>query len=106
MAEDDNPIPITTADGEKPQDWQPEPYESRHKDSNGNGDDKLTEKEALAQAKDEGIEFIDSWQVEGDDTFYPTEAEAKKKAKGKPITQRRDRKPDPVEEDNKSEGVS
>lgn len=52
-------------------------------------DEKLTEKEALAQAKAEGIEFRDYWTVEGEDTQYETEEEAKEAAGDKPVLQHR-----------------
>lgn len=42
-------------------DWTPEEYKHRSTDEDGNPDDKLTEKEALAQAKKEGITFRDYW---------------------------------------------
>jgi len=40
-------------------------------------DDKLTEKEAIAMAKAEGITFKDSYQVEGETDRYDTKKEHK-----------------------------
>lgn len=53
-------------------------------------DDKLTEKEAIAMAKAEGITFKDSYQVEGETDRYDTKKEAEKAAKGKPVMQIRE----------------
>ena len=53
-------------------------------------DEHLTEKQAIAQAKAEGLTFIDSYQVEGDSTHYKTKQEAEAQAKGKPVFQVRE----------------
>lgn len=55
-------------------------------------DEKLTEKEALAQAKAEGIEFVDWFTVEGDDTRYETIEEALDAAGDKNVSQHRTQK--------------
>jgi hypothetical protein len=52
-------------------------------------DEKLTEEEALARAKEEGIEFVDEFTVEGLDKVYKTHEAAKKAAKGKNVIQTR-----------------
>lgn len=44
-------------------DYVGENYESRHTDEHGNGDDLYTEEEAVALAKEEGVEFIDSFTI-------------------------------------------
>lgn len=44
-------------------------------------DEKLTEEQALARAKKEGIEFVDTFQVEGEKTEYETLEEAQKASK-------------------------
>lgn len=41
-------------------------YQHRSEDENGNADDLYTEKEALAIAKEQGIEFVDTFSVNGD----------------------------------------
>lgn len=55
-------------------------------------DTDLTEAEALKQAKAEGIEFVDHFIVDGDETKYATIEEAKEVAGKKNITQVRTRK--------------
>ena len=60
------------------------PYDHRSTDEEGNPDDLYTEKEALALAKEQGIEFIDTYTVvkisnfsqEGD--AYTTRKQAEK----------------------------
>jgi hypothetical protein len=52
----------------------------------------ITEEEALAHAAAEGIEFVDTFLVEGEDTEYPTREEAEEVAEGKNIIQKRTRK--------------
>lgn len=70
-----------------------EDYKHRGTDAEGNPDDLLTEEEALEQASEEGIEFVDTFFVEGDEsTKYKTAAAAKKAAKGKNVIQTRSRK--------------
>ena len=51
--------------------------------------DHLTEKQALAQAKKDGIEFIDEFKVEGSDKVYETKEATEKAAKGKNVIQSR-----------------
>lgn len=59
-------------------------------------DEKLTEKQALAQAKKEGIEFVDEWVVVDETTeisVHETLKEAEKALKkGQAVMQRRTRK--------------
>lgn len=55
-------------------------------------DERLTEKDALAQAESEGILFVDHWKVDGDETRYETEKAAKKAAGSLPVFQIRERK--------------
>jgi hypothetical protein len=58
-----------------------------------NRDEKLTEKEALAQAKADGIEFVDEYHIEGKSKIYSTRAAAQKAAsKGDNVVQTRRRK--------------
>lgn len=57
-----------------------------------NKDEKLTEEEALKRAKAEGIEFVDYFTVEGDETQYATKEEAEENSNGKPIAQVRTQK--------------
>jgi len=52
----------------------------------------ISEKKALAQAKEEGIEFVDHYTFEGTSEKYDTAKEAEKHADGKPIMQVRERK--------------
>lgn len=75
-------------------DYKPEEYQSRSSDEEGNPDDKLTEKQALAQAKEQGIEFVDEFTIEGDEdrVVYETEAEAKAEAGKRNIIQTRRQK--------------
>ena len=75
-------------------DYTPEPYQSRSTDKEGNPDDKLTEKEALAQANADGIEFVDEWIIEGDEdnVKYKSEAKAKAKAGDRAVKQTRRQK--------------
>lgn len=54
--------------------------------------DHIEEKDAVKQAKKDGIEFVDHFLVEGDETKYETREEAEKAADGKNITQVRERK--------------
>lgn len=56
-------------------------------------DDHLTEEEALAQAKAEGIEFVDAFMVEGEAKEYKTAKLAEKHADGRNVIQVRRRKP-------------
>lgn len=68
------------------------PTEHRGVDNNGNPDDKFTEKEALAMAKKEGVEFVDFWVVKDavltTVSEHPTQEEAEKAAKkGQTIAQ-------------------
>lgn len=46
------------------------PTVHRGVDEDGNPDDKFTEKEALAKAKKEGVEFEDFYQVVDQGTLY------------------------------------
>lgn len=55
-------------------DYQGDAYEHRYEDDHGNGDDLYTEKEALAIAKEEGIEFVDTFSVSGDEKNREFEA--------------------------------
>lgn len=57
-------------------------------------DEHLTEKKALEQAKAEGIEFVDSFTIEGDEKRreFKTRAAAEKEADGRNIIQTRTRK--------------
>lgn len=55
-------------------------------------EDKLTEKQALARAKEEGIEFVDFYTFDGATVEYLTEKEAEKDANGAPILQARRQK--------------
>lgn len=61
--------------------------------SENNNDEKLTEKKALAQAEAQGIYFIDTFMVEGDEDKkeYDTKEEALKNANGANIIQIRRR---------------
>ena len=75
----------------------------RDVDADGNPDDKYTEKEAIALAKEQGIEFVDEWVIV-DENFVPvlddvvemkyaTEKEALKHVKkGQSVMQRRSQK--------------
>lgn len=49
----------------------------------------LTEEEALAQAREQGVEFVDSFSVDGAETAYATREEAEAVANGKNIIQTR-----------------
>ncbi len=50
-------------------------------------EDHLTEKEALKQAKAEGIEFEDHYTFDGAEKEYETKEDAKADADGKPVVQ-------------------
>lgn len=53
----------------------------------------LTEEEALAQAKADGIEFDDYWTIEGDElSKYDTEELAKEEAGDRAVVQHRVRR--------------
>lgn len=67
-------------------------YQHRGTDEHGNADDNFTEEEALAQAAEQGIEFVDVFTVEGDDTQYAALEEATEAAGGKPVIQTRSKK--------------
>lgn len=75
-------------------DYIPTPHKSRSTDKEGNPDDKLTEKEALREAKEQGIEFVDEYTIEGDEdnVIYETEAEAKAEAGKRNVIQTRRQK--------------
>lgn len=55
-------------------------YKHRSVDEDGNPDDKFTEKEALAQAKEQDIEFVDTFILEDHRGERIGEYETKKKA--------------------------
>lgn len=55
-------------------------------------DEHLSEEDAIKQAKKDGIEFVDWFTVEGDDTRYETEEEAREAAGDKNVLQHRERK--------------
>jgi hypothetical protein len=52
----------------------------------------LTETEALAEAKKQGIEFVDFYTVEGDETKFATREKAEEAHPGKNIIQTRTQK--------------
>ncbi len=51
----------------------------------------LTEEEALEQARQDGIEFVDSFSFEGSDEVFETREGAEAAAKGKNVIQTRTR---------------